>query len=77
MNGPLMVSVTSLENSDTLAAVAEAPYLDTPGRLETVYLAALTRRPTPGELERLTRYVDRGGTVDNRTKALADVFWAF
>ena len=31
MNGPLMASVTSLETSDTLAAVAEAPYLDTPG----------------------------------------------
>ena len=40
MNGPLMASVTSLESSDTLAAVAEAPYLDTPGRIETLYLAA-------------------------------------
>ena len=53
MNGPLMASVTSLESSDTLAAVAEAPYLDTPGRIETLYLAALTRRPRPEELARL------------------------
>ncbi len=59
MNGPLMASVTSLESSDTLAAVAEAPYLDTPGRIETLYLAALTRRPRPEELERLVAYVEQ------------------
>ena len=76
MNGPLMASVTSLETSDTLAAVAEAPYLDTPGRIETLFLAALTRRPLPGELERLVPYVERGGTPGDRTKALGDVFWA-
>ena len=76
MNGPLMASVTSLETSDTLAAVAEAPYLDTPGRIETLYLAALTRRPRPDELERLVPYVDSGGTAGDRSKALADVFWA-
>ena len=66
MNGPLMANVTNPETSDTLAAVAEAPYLDTPGRLETLYLAVLTRRPAPGELERLVPYVERGGTADRR-----------
>ena len=76
MNGPLMVNVTSLESSDTLAAVAEAPYLDTAGRIETLYLAALTRRPRPDELERLGAYVDNGGTSHDRSQALADVFWA-
>jgi len=76
MNGPLMTNVTSPESSVTLAAVAEAPYLDTPGRIETLFLAVLTRRPLPGELERLVAYVDRGSTPDDRTKALADVFWA-
>ncbi|MFI5456910.1 MAG: DUF1549 and DUF1553 domain-containing protein [Isosphaerales bacterium] len=76
MNGPLMASVTSPENSDTLAAVAQAPYLDTPGRIETLYLAALTRRPRPDELLRLVPYVERGGPSGDRSKALADVFWA-
>ena len=76
MNGPLMANVTSLESSDTLAAVAEAPYLDTPGRIETLYLAALTRRPRPDELERLVPYVESGGPSGDRSKALADVFWA-
>ena len=76
MNGPLMANVTSLESSDTLAAVAEAPYLDTAGRIETLYLAALTRRPRPDELERLVPYVESGGSSGDRSKALADVFWA-
>jgi len=76
MNGPLMASVTSPETSDTLAAVAQAPYLDTPGRIETLYLAALCRRPRPDELQRLVPYVERGGPSGDCSKALADVFWA-
>jgi hypothetical protein len=76
MNGPLMANVTSPESSVTLAAVAEAPYLDTPGRIETLFLAVLTRRPQPGELEKFAKYVDRGSTPGDRTKALADVYWA-
>ena len=76
MNGPLMANVTSPESSVTLAAVAEAPFLDTPGRIETVFLAVLSRRPQPGELERLVPYVDRGATPGERTSALADIFWA-
>ena len=60
MNGPLIANVTSLETSVTLAAVAEAPYLDTQGRIETLFLAALSRRPLSGELERLVPYVERG-----------------
>ena len=62
--------------SDTLAAVAEAPYLDTPGRIETLYLAALTRRPRPDEIGRFVPYVDSGGSSSDRSQALADVFWA-
>jgi hypothetical protein len=76
MNGPLMANVTSIDNSEALAAVAEAPYLDTPGRIETLYLAALTRRPRPEELERLVPFVERGGSSGDKAKALADVFWA-
>ncbi len=76
MNGPLIANVTSLETSVTLAAVAEAPYLDTRGRIETLFLAALSRRPLSGELERLVPYVDRGSTPGDRSQALGDVFWA-
>ena len=53
-----------------------ACFLDTPGKIEALYLAALTRRPRPEELDRLVPYVDRGGPAGDPKQALADVFWA-
>ena len=40
----IVSGATSLDAGDTLPAVAEAPYLDTAGRVEALYLAALTRK---------------------------------
>ena len=76
MNGQIVAGATSLESGDTLGAVAEAPYLDTAGRVEELYLAALTRRPRPDESALLVGYVEKAGTPEGRSKALADVFWA-
>ena len=45
MNGRLVAGATSLEDGATLSAVAEAPFLDTAGRVETLFLATLSRRP--------------------------------
>lgn len=76
MNGPLIASVTTAESGDTLAALAEAPYLDTQGRIETLYLAVLTRRPSAAELARLVPYVEKKGATTDVAKALGDVLWA-
>ena len=76
MNGSLIAAATSPETGDTLAAVAEAPFLETPGRIERLYLAALTRQPRPDELASLVTYVEGGGADKDKSKALADVFWA-
>ena len=76
MNGPFMTRATSLEHNRTLATVAEAARIDTARRLETLYLVALTRKPTAKELKRLVPYVNRGGPSGSPRKALADVFWA-
>ena len=73
MNGRLTVSATTLQSSRTLAAVAECPLFDTPAKVETLYLAALSRRPRSDELEKLVKYVD---AADKSNEALADVFWA-
>jgi hypothetical protein len=85
MNGRLVADATSLERSETLASVADAPFMDTAQRIETLYLAALTRKPTARELNRLVRYVESGGPAEDGTTsadkekryqlALADVFW--
>jgi hypothetical protein len=83
MNGVVTATATDLERSETLAALLDAPFMDTAERIETIYLAALSRRPTPRERERTIKYVESGGSagdasVDkekNYNRALADVFW--
>ena len=76
MNGSFVAGATSPETGDVLGAIAEAPYLDTAGRVEILYLAALTRRPRSDELARVVRYIDRRATEADRARALADAFWA-
>jgi hypothetical protein len=88
MNGKLIESATSLENSETLLAVADNPFMNTQERIETLYLAALSRPPKAKELSRMVKFVEdaageKGGEDapedqrDRRYKqGLADVFWA-
>jgi hypothetical protein len=76
MNGRLMTQAVSLDQGGTLPAVAEAPFLDTPGKIEALYLAALSRRPRPAELSRFVPYVEGGGPAGDAKQALADLFWA-
>lgn len=76
MNGRLTADATSVDRSETLIAVAECPLLDTAGRIETLYLATLSRRPRPEERNRLSAYVTSGGPNHNPSAGLADVFWA-
>jgi hypothetical protein len=76
MNGKFIDDATSIERSKTLAAVVDAPFLTTAQRLETLYLATLSRKPRAEELDRLVKYVTSGGPRGNERDALADVFWA-
>jgi hypothetical protein len=76
MNGRFVSDATSLERSETLAGVIDAPFLDTAGKVEALYLATLSRPPRPDERDRLVKYVERGGPGGDANKALADVFWA-
>ena len=76
MNGQFVADATSLDRSETLAAVLDSPFLDNGQRLDTLYLAALSRPVRPEEASRLLPYVNRGGPSGDQRKALADVFWA-
>ena len=76
MNGSFVTRATDPRNGPLLGAVAEAPFLDTASRVETIYLAALGRKPRPEELSKMAAYVDRGGTSTDPKAALADVLWA-
>lgn len=76
MNGRLVADATSLERSRALAAVADAPFMTTAERVETLYLATVSRPPAANELERLVTYVDDAAADGRGRAALADVFWS-
>jgi hypothetical protein len=59
MNGSIVGEATGIGTGATLAAVAEAPFLDTSGRVETLFLAALSRPPKPEESARMVAYINR------------------
>jgi hypothetical protein len=75
MNGKFMANVTSVEKNKTLATIVSSE-VDTAKKVRTLFLVALSRQPTPAELDRMTKYVDSGGATNDRGQALADVLWA-
>jgi hypothetical protein len=81
MNGKVTADATTLEKSETLASVVDAPFLTTGQRIETLYLATLCRKPEQKELDRAVKFVQDAvrkakGKKDADSNALADVFWA-
>jgi hypothetical protein len=77
MNGNFIADATSLTKSETLAGILDFPFFNTPEKkIEALYLAALSRKPRPAELTRLSKYVLTGGSRKKQQAALADIFWA-
>jgi hypothetical protein len=75
MNGKLTSEATSLENSRTLRAVVEAPFLSTDEKIETLYLAVLSRRPRQSEARYLLEHLERRvGELDEKT-AYSEILW--
>jgi hypothetical protein len=61
--------------SKIVQAIAEAPYLDGPSRVNTVFQATLSRPPTAHEAREWIALVDTADPEARRT-ILADLFWA-
>jgi len=76
MNGKIVGDATGLERSIALTAIADYPLFDTRQKIESLFLAALSRKPQAGERERFIAYVDSGGAQHDSRQALSDVFWA-
>lgn len=74
MNGALISEATDLQQSRTLRAVVDAPFLKDEDRLETLFLATLTRKPSDREREVLLKSVTEGGKT--REQVFADIMWA-
>jgi hypothetical protein len=75
MNGKYVAAATHLTESKNLAAIFEAPYLDTQGRAEMLFVAALTRRPDETESKQIADYLADNKKRDEKT-VLADLFWS-
>ncbi len=75
MNGKVTADATSFENGATVASVADMPWMTTAARVEALFLAALSRKPTDRERARFVAYVEKGGPSGDRNRALADVLW--
>ncbi len=83
MNGKFVSDATSVERSQTLAGILDAPFMTAQEKIEALYLAALSRRPTAKETARLSRFIDENqhGAKNDAEKrkcnqeSLADIFW--
>jgi hypothetical protein len=76
MNGILVGAGTDLDDSRTLRAVVEAPFLEPSEKIEALYLAALTRKPEPQELARMLDHLEARADKEERRKAYIDIYWA-
>lgn len=75
MNGPTIGEATDPERSALLVSL-EAPFFKDEQRLDVLFLATLSRRPTAKERDNFLAYIRRGGAAGNRRKAAGDVLWA-
>ena len=71
MNGRHTSLATDIEKSEFLSTIVDAPYLDGPGRVEALFLAAYSRFPEPWEMDLLKI----NGASPVSSEALADIFW--
>ncbi|WP_175517496.1 DUF1549 and DUF1553 domain-containing protein [Planctomicrobium piriforme] len=72
MNGRFVQNATGVEESRTLSAVIDAPFLNDGEKIDALYLSTLSRLPTVIEKEHLLKAVQaRSSSPD----AFADLFW--
>lgn len=75
MNGRYVADASNLEKSEFLSAVADSPFFDDATRVETLFLATLSRLPKPDELNLFLDDNQSTGDPAVRKAALADAFW--
>jgi len=75
MNGKITANATSLDSSRTLRAVVEAPFLAPQEKIETLYLAAVTRKPTAKEMDYLLAHVNEQKGEEQQKQAYAQIMW--
>jgi hypothetical protein len=75
MNGSLIGSATDLAGSGLLKSL-EAPFFTDDQRIEVIYLATLSRRPTPSEWTLLRKHLGERDPAVSVQEPLSDILWA-
>jgi hypothetical protein len=75
MNGREVATATDVAQSGLLVAL-DAPFLSHEQRVETLFLATLSRPPRDDERSQFVGYVEKGGVSGDQRQALGDVLWA-
>ncbi len=75
MNGGLISNATTLASSGLLESL-KVPFITNRERVEILYLATLSRRPTSSEQELLNGYITEELAGEELYESLADVLWA-
>jgi hypothetical protein len=75
MNGTDVRSATDLETSDILISLT-APFFSDQQRIDVLFLATLSRRPTADEQRQFGDYVAAQTDPADKRKALGDILWA-
>ena len=75
MNGELIADATGLESSRLLKSL-EAPFLSNEQRIESLFLATLSRFPKEAELQTCLKYVNASTNAADQKKVRSDILWA-
>jgi hypothetical protein len=75
MHGTLVHGATDLSTSGLLKSL-EAPFFTDEQRIETLFLATLSRQPDPQQREQMLAHVRAAESPTDKSRALGDVLWA-
>ena len=76
MNGDFITNATAPENSSTLRSIVDFPLMSDEDRLEALFLAALSRRPSAEERQSCLELLKSTPTPAAHANTLGDIFWA-
>jgi hypothetical protein len=76
LNGPLVARLTDPATGDLIAALADSPFLNDRQRVETLFLATVSRLPRENERDQTQKVLDAQRTTEGRAQALGDILWA-
>jgi hypothetical protein len=75
MNGEWIARQTDPDRGEMLESVVSSPFLDDPERLDTLFLATVSRSPNSREKAHFLEHIHSGRKFGKGKQALADVFW--